>query len=106
MYGRENASQVNLSGVEFRYTGVGGNNGKSSISFKYSNAANSKVEYCGIHSSFSRFVSIHSTNSISINNNIAYSVPGHNIYLEDGIESGNNIQRNLLINPQSAYDMK
>lgn len=38
-------------------------------------------------------------------NSVAYNCKGHNIFLEDGIETHNTISGNLIVSPVSANNM-
>jgi cell surface hyaluronidase len=50
-----------------------------------------------IHDSFNRCVTIHGSNGVKVQNNVAYNIPGHCIFLEDGAEIDNIIENNLGI---------
>ena len=57
----------------------------------------SYVKDCSIHNSFNRAINIHDSHNILIENNVVYNTMGASIYLEDGIETGNILQYNLLV---------
>jgi len=40
-------------------------------------------------------MSIHGTNDVTVYGNVAFDIPGHAFYLEDGVEERNVIERNL-----------
>ena len=40
-----------------------------------------------------------------VEKNVGYNIEGHNIFLEDGIETNNIIQDNLMINSISSFMM-
>jgi hypothetical protein len=61
-----------------------------------------------VHRSFYRCVSIHGTNYINVNENVAYDVTGFCYYLEDGVEHDNTISFNLaahihLLGPEAPW---
>lgn len=50
-----------------------------------------------VHHSFNRAITIHGTDSVSVENNVVYSTMGHAIFLEDGSEENNKINGNLVM---------
>jgi cell migration-inducing and hyaluronan-binding protein len=48
-----------------------------------------------ISHSFSRCVTVHGTNDVTVANNVCYDHAGHGFFLEDGIETGNTFSGNL-----------
>jgi hypothetical protein len=61
-----------------------------------------------VHRSFYRCVSIHGTNYVNVNENVAYDVTGYCYYLEDGVEHDNTISFNLaahihLLGPEAPW---
>ena len=59
--------------------------------------SSSYMKGCTVHDAFSRLVTLHAVNYMTISWNIGYNIEGHNIFLEDGIETHNTIEYNLLI---------
>jgi len=55
------------------------------------------IENSSIHDTYSRCVTVHGTNNVRVENNVTYNTVGHCFFLEDGVESGNQIVRNLGI---------
>jgi cell migration-inducing and hyaluronan-binding protein len=55
------------------------------------------IRNAAIHDTFSRCVTVHGTNNLSIENNVTFNTVGHCSFLEDGIETGNQFVRNLGI---------
>ena len=55
------------------------------------------IENASIHDTYSRCVTVHGTNDLRVENNVAYNTVGHCFFLEDGIEHGNQFIRNLAI---------
>ncbi len=53
------------------------------------------IENSAIHDSYSRCVTVHGTNDVRVENNVAYNTVGHCYFLEDGIETGNQFIHNL-----------
>ena len=48
----------------------------------------SYVRGCAIHRTFNRALTIHGTNGLLVEHNVAYDVMGHAYFLEDGVEVG------------------
>ena len=53
------------------------------------------IENSAIHDSYSRCVTVHGTNDVRVENNVAYNTVGHCYFLEDGVETGNEFIHNL-----------
>jgi hypothetical protein len=53
------------------------------------------IENSSIHDSYSRCVTVHGTNDVRVENNVAYNTVGHCYFLEDGVETGNEFIHNL-----------
>lgn len=64
----------------------------------------SAVHHSSILDSFNRCVVIHGTNRLSLQSNIAHNTLGHCIYLEEGSETGNLIENNLVIGAQNLSE--
>jgi hypothetical protein len=50
-----------------------------------------------VHDSFARIVTIHGVHYLTVEDNVGYRVKGHNVFVEDGIETHNLIKHNLVI---------
>jgi cell migration-inducing and hyaluronan-binding protein len=55
------------------------------------------IRNSAIHNTFSRCVTVHGTDNLRVENNVAYNNVGHCYFLEDGVETGNWFVRNLGI---------
>ena len=55
------------------------------------------IKNSAIHDTWNRCVTIHGTNNLLVENNVAYNTVGHCYFMEDGIETGNQVIRNLGI---------
>ncbi|MFZ0785752.1 MAG: G8 domain-containing protein, partial [Candidatus Acidiferrales bacterium] len=53
------------------------------------------IENSSIHDSYSRCVTVHGTNDVRVENNVAYNTVGHCYFLEDAVETGNQFIHNL-----------
>ena len=50
-----------------------------------------------IHDNYARCVTIHGVHFLTVEKNVCYNTFGHAIFLEDGIETDNIIQDNLVV---------
>ncbi|KAJ1148974.1 hypothetical protein NDU88_001796 [Pleurodeles waltl] len=57
----------------------------------------SYIRGCSILHSFGRGLSLSSTSSLKVENNLFYNISGHGLLLEEGMEHGNRIWRNAVI---------
>lgn len=55
------------------------------------------IKNSAIHNTYSRCVTVHGTHNLRVENNVAYNNVGHCYFLEDGMETGNELIRNLGI---------
>jgi hypothetical protein len=55
------------------------------------------LKNCSIHQSSNRAVTIHGSDYVTVEDNVAYHHAGHGIFLEDGSEQHNVIRRNLVM---------
>jgi cell migration-inducing and hyaluronan-binding protein len=55
------------------------------------------IRNSAIHDTYNRCVTIHGTNNLRVENNVTYNTVGHCFFMEDGIETGNQVVRNLGI---------
>ncbi len=55
------------------------------------------IKNSSVHDSYSRCVTIHGTDNLLVENNVTYNTVGHCFFMEDGIETGNRVIRNLGI---------
>ena len=55
------------------------------------------IKNSAIHDTFNRCVTIHGSDNLLVENNVTYNTVGHCFFMEDGVETGNQIVRNLGI---------
>lgn len=65
----------------------------------------SYVRGISVHHSKARVLTIHGTHRLLVEKNVGYFVKGHNIFLEDGIETNNVIQDNLMMVTIASHTM-
>lgn len=99
-------SVARLENIEFRYTGQPKIIGRYTIHFHMNgDASDSYVKGCAVHDAFARVVALHAISYLRVFWNIGYKVGGHNIFLEDGIETHNQIEHNLIIGAMKVTNM-
>lgn len=92
-------SIVRLEGVQF-----GPNMGQGSRLARYPvhwhhrlAAPGQYIKRSIVKDSFSRSITVHNTNFLTVEANVLFNVTGHSIYLEDGTEERNTFTRNLVV---------
>ena len=69
------------------------------------NVPESYVRGIAVHHSFARVLTLHGTHYLLVEKNVGYHVEGHNIFIEDGIETHNVIQDNLLMSSIVSFTL-
>ncbi|XP_015254408.1 PREDICTED: transmembrane protein 2 [Cyprinodon variegatus] len=98
-----NFSSVHLSHVELKNMGQQRVRGSYPLHFHMCGDVDQKggyreptyVDGVSIHHSFSRCLTIHTTNGLLVQNTVGYDTLGHCFFLEDGIEQRNTFYHNL-----------
>jgi hypothetical protein len=91
-------STMKVSGVEFFRMGQHENLARYPIHWHLvGDTQGQYIENSAIHDTYSRCVTVHGTNNVRVQNNVAYNNVGHCYFLEDGVEHGNQYLNNLGI---------
>jgi cell migration-inducing and hyaluronan-binding protein len=91
-------SQMQVSGVELSRMGQHLTLARYPIHWHLGGeGAGQYIRNAAIHDTYSRCVTVHGTNNLSIENNVTYNTVGHCFFMEDGIETGNRFVHNLAI---------
>ena len=64
------------------------------------------IENSAIHDTYSRCVTVHGTNNVRVENNVAFNTVGHCYFLEDAVETGNQFIHNLGMTTKCHPDGK
>src|SRR5712671_1771088 len=89
-------SKMQVSGVEFFRMGQHENLARYPIHWHLvGDTQGQYIENSAIHDTYSRCVTVHGTNNVRVENNVAYNNVGHCYFLEDGVEHGNQYISNL-----------
>jgi len=91
-------SKMFVEGVEFNRMGQNLTLARYPIHWHLiGDAKGQYIKNSAIHNTFNRCVTMHGTNFLRVENNVTYDNVGHCIFMEDGIEHGNEIVHNLVI---------
>ena len=71
-------------------------NGDVSESFVRGNA---------VHDSYARILTLHAVKYLHVSHNVGYRVKGHNFFIEDGVETQNVLEYNLVISSLESWNM-
>ena len=95
-----------ISYTEVRQAGQAFNMARYPIHFHLAgNVRQSYVLGNAIHHTYNRAVTIHGVHYLKVQKNVAYWVMGHTIFIEDGIETHNVIEDNLVINTMASMSL-
>lgn len=102
MYHR--GSSGGLSYVEFRHLGKRGVLGRYPVHFHLTGDSmrGSSVTGCSVWDSHNRAVVLHGTQYLVVRDNVCYDITGHAFFLEDGTETRNILDRNLVCTVHQA----
>eukprot|EP01128_Nolandella_sp_AFSM9_P004833 TRINITY_DN2253_c0_g1_i1.p1 TRINITY_DN2253_c0_g1~~TRINITY_DN2253_c0_g1_i1.p1 ORF type:complete len:1188 (-),score=257.47 TRINITY_DN2253_c0_g1_i1:138-3254(-) len=91
-------SELRVSGVELYHMGQKDNLARYPIHFhRMFDSPSSYAVGNGIHDTFQRAITIHGTNYLTIEDNVAFNVNGHVYFIEDANEHDNMLKHNLAI---------
>ena len=91
-------SKMFLSGIELNRMGQNMHLARYPIHWHIDgNGQGQYIENSSIHDTYNRCVTVHGTNNLRVENNVTFNTVGHCFFLEDGIEHGNELIRNLAI---------
>ena len=91
-------SRMAVSGVELNRMGQHLTLARYPIHWHVNGDVNGQyIKNSAIHDTFNRCVTVHGTNGLLVENNVTFNTVGHCFFLEDAVESNNQIVRNLGI---------
>ncbi|MEO0501416.1 MAG: G8 domain-containing protein, partial [Pseudomonadota bacterium] len=100
-----NDTEVRIDGVEFAELGISGEVGRYPLHFHHSgDMTGSYVRDASVHHSLQRGIVVHQTDNLLVEDNVVYDVMSHGIYIEDGVETGNRFDGNLVMLPRSTHN--
>ncbi|EDQ93048.1 uncharacterized protein MONBRDRAFT_22411 [Monosiga brevicollis MX1] len=99
-------AMLRLENAELRRCGQAGVLGRYCSHFHLGGSLpDSYIKSNSIHHSFQRAVTVHGTHNALVQNNVAYFVKGHTIFVEDGDEFFNVIDANLVARTEKLHVM-
>ena len=91
-------SQVHISGVELYRMGQNMHLARYPMHWHIiGDGKGQYIENSSIHDTYSRCVTVHGTDNVRVENNVTFNTVGHCFFLEDAVETGNQIVHNLGI---------
>ena len=107
MFGKQNTGlEGKISYAEFTKCGQPKIVGRYCTHFHMAGEVpDSYVRGISVHHSKARVLTIHGTHRLTVELNVGYHVKGHNIFLEDGIETMNVIQDNLMMTSIASHTL-
>jgi G8 domain len=92
-------STVRLQHIEVTELGQQGMLGRYPIHWHLNQDASSGsfIKHSSIHDTFQRGLVIHQSNGVRAENNVIFNIPGHAVFLEDGVERNNVFTDNLVM---------
>jgi G8 domain len=92
-------SKVRLHNIEVTQMGQQGMLGRYPVHWHLAQdtSAGSFIKNSAIHSTFQRGIVVHQSNALNVDSNVVFDVPGHAVFLEDGIERNSTFHNNLVM---------
>lgn len=95
-----------IDGIELTHVGQAFILGSYPIHFHMIGTVHSSyVRNNAIHHTFNRAVTIHGVHYLRVQNNVAYHTMGHTIFIEDGVETKNLIEDNLILDVRRSWSL-
>ena len=63
------------------------------------------IKGCSVHHTFNRGTTIHGVHYLTLSDNVYYRTTGHTIFMEDGIETNNVVENNLVVHVSPASSL-
>lgn len=112
---RQGFKAVQLQGVEFYQMGQGGEMMHYPVHFHMARktpqptaptdpTTGTYVKDCSVRESMTRWITLHSTQGVTLARNVGYLSIGHGFYLEDGTETDNKFYSNLGVFARASVD--
>ena len=96
-------SNAHIENAEFRHLGVLGQKGRYPLHFHLAgDLSGSYVKNNSLHHCYNRSLTIHGTDHLQIESNVAFDTIGHSYFFEDGIETKNVLVGNLGLLTRAA----
>ena len=93
----ESASRVAIDGVEIRRAGQAGVQARYPLHWHLAGETTGQVARSAIWDSSQRCIVVHGTSGLALTDNVCHDIKGHAVFLEDGNERRNLLERNLVL---------
>jgi cell migration-inducing and hyaluronan-binding protein len=101
----DDTSIVKIEYVEMRKMGQAYKLGRYAIHLRVlGKMTASYIRGNSVRDSYNRFIALH-TNGLTVEDNVAFEVKGHAIFIEDALEQDNKILNNLVINTRKSWSL-
>jgi len=95
-----------LSYIELNQVGQAFKVGRYAVHFHMIGAVhNSYAKGLGTHQGNNRAFTLHGTHYLRLEDNVAYEVKGHTIFIEDAIETNNYVKGNLIMKTKRSWSL-
>ena len=102
----EEGAQGHIAYAEFFHCGQPRIVGRYCTHFHMNgDVSNSYVKGIAVHDSFARILTIHAVKYLHVSHNVGYRAKGHNFFIEDGVETQNVLEHNLVISSLQTFNM-
>ena len=102
----EEGAQGHIAYTEFYHCGQPRVVGRYCMHFHMNgDVSNSFVKGNAVHDSFARILTLHAVKYLHVSENVGYRVKGHNFFIEDGVETQNVLEHNLVISSLESWNM-
>jgi G8 domain len=90
---------IQLQNIEVTQMGQQGMLGRYPVHWHLNqdSSRNSFIRNSSVHGNFQRGIVVHQSNGIDVSSNVLYDIPGHAVFIEDGIERDNVFVNNLVM---------
>ncbi len=64
---------------------------------QHDNGEGQYMRNCSVNTGLNRAITIHGSNYVTVEDNVAFDILGHAVFFEDGVEQHNEVHRNLVV---------
>jgi hypothetical protein len=102
----DDSLECRLSYIELTDVGQAFKLGRYAIHFHMIGAVHkSYARGLSTHQGFNRAFTIHGTHYLTLEDNVAFGIKGHTVFIEDAVETKNNIKNNLIMMTMRSHSL-
>jgi hypothetical protein len=102
----DDSLQCRLSYIELTDVGQAFKLGRYAIHFHMIGAVHkSYARGLATHQGFNRAFTIHGTHYLTLEDNVAFGIKGHTVFIEDAVETKNNVKNNLIMMTMRSWSL-